>query len=62
MRPMSSSKATGIVTLKTKKRPKRGEIYLKAGMSGGTMHCFVVARVKPKKMRGKLFNFDDIIY
>ena len=31
-------------------------------MSGGTMHCFVVARVKPKKMRGKLFNFDDIIY
>ena len=31
--------------------PNRREIYLKAGMSGGTMHCFIVTRVKPKKKR-----------
>ena len=29
--------------------PNRGGIYLKAGMSGGKMHCFIVTRVKPKK-------------
>ena len=27
----------------------RGGIYLKAGMSSGTMHCFIVTRVKQKK-------------
>ena len=39
-----------------KKCPKRGEIYLKAGMSGGTMHCFVVTRVKPKN-EGQVVQF-----
>ena len=34
-----------------KKGPNRGGIYLKAGMSGGTMHCFIVTRVKPKKWK-----------
>ena len=29
--------------------PNRGGIYLKASMSGGAMHCFIVTRVKPKK-------------
>ena len=29
--------------------PNRGGIYLKAGMSGGTMHCFIVTPVKQKK-------------
>ena len=31
--------------------PNRREIYIKAGMSGGTMHCFIVTRVKPKNKR-----------
>ena len=46
----------------SKKGPNGGGIYLKAGMSGGTVHRFIVTRVKPKKMKGKWFNFDDIIY
>ena len=29
--------------------PNKGGIYLKAGLSGGTMHRFIVNRVKPKK-------------
>ena len=29
--------------------PNRGRIYLKAGLSGDTMHRFIVNRVKPKK-------------
>ena len=26
----------------------RGGLNLKAGMSGGTMHCYILTRVKPK--------------
>ena len=28
--------------------PNREGIYLKAGIVGATMHCFIVTRVKPK--------------
>ena len=58
---MSSSKPTGIVYTGNKMGPNGGGIYLKAGLSGGAMHCFIVTRFKRKK-RSKLFNIDGIIY